>query len=282
MIKHILVPLDGSKFTETAIETAVNLAQNAAGNEGDTCVVEGMGLIDLDQIPSGRFADLVPRDQILRESAHFASDLSKKFQQRAAELGLKPKQIATRQAEGSPFKEIIRESVFSDIIVMGHQCSFPPVNRDYDTMHHLYHAASRPVVVTGKSHHPVQNVVVGMDGTASASRMLYTLLQLNPFPKARIVLTYSERERQEHSLGDFFDRIGQFMDSHGMKAAVAPYGDNLEEEAPEIMRREGAQMLALGAHRGPLFERLADPFNLKESFAQRLLNEIKGALFIVN
>ena len=281
MIKRILVPLDASKFTTTAIRAAVDLAKGASG-KGDPCVVEGLSLVDLDQIPAGRFADMVPRDQIISESKKIATELEQKFKKQATELGLKPEQILTQHAQGSPFQEIIRESVFSDIMVMGYQCSFPPVNRDYDTMHHLYHSASRPVIVTDQDYSPVEAVVVAMDGTASASRMLYTLMHLNPFPKAKVVLTYSERERQEHNLGDFFERVGKSLTSHGMKITISPYKDDLETEAPEIMNRAGAQMLALGAHRGPLLQRLADPFNLKESFAQRLLNEIKGALFIVS
>ncbi|MDH4249080.1 MAG: universal stress protein [Deltaproteobacteria bacterium] len=281
MIKHILVPLDASEFTSSAIAAAASLAKQE-DREGPPCVVQGMGIVDLDQIPTGRFVDLVPRDKIIKESEESAAELTKKFKAQAMALELKSEQITTGMATGSPFQHIIRESVFSDIVVMGHQCSFPPVNRGYDTMHHLYHSVSRPVLLTNRVYAPVEVIMVAMDGTAPASRMLYTLMHLNPYPRARVVLTYSKREMQEYQLETFFQRVAASLVAHGLKTTLAPYREDLESEVPELMRREGAQMLALGAHKEAMLDRLADALILKESLALGLLKQIDGTLFIVN
>lgn len=283
MLKRILVPLDTSEFTVAATHSAALLATTAAGaGTSDGIDLTGLGLVDLDQLPTGRFASLVPREQILAEAEETVRGLVEAFRKRVKEAGVSDDRVHTRQAVGSPFGEIIRESVFNDLIVLGEQCSFPPVHHDYATLRHLYHEASRPILLTRKDFNQVQTVVLAMDGTAPASRMMYTFSQLNPFPGARVVLVHSKAEAEMYKLGGFFTRVEGSLRDHGLDVRTHPVAGELESELPAVVKGEQAQVLAVGIHGTQFMDRIRDPLDLRPHFAQRLLASMDASLFVVH
>ncbi|MDH5752240.1 MAG: universal stress protein [Deltaproteobacteria bacterium] len=282
MLKRILVPLDSSEYSSAAVKLAVQISKTSSAKGPQATTIVGLGVVDLDQIPTGRFADIIDREKLISEAEATAEELMNDFTRKASALGVDEKHLETRKVVGSPFHHIIRESVFTDLIVMGEKCSYPPVHHDYDTMHSLYHSSSRPIILTDTNSREIERVVIAMDGTAPASRMLYTYMQLNPFPKAKVVLTYSLAEKEEYQLDGFFERIAKSLSEHGIDVITRPYQEDLGEEAPEILQEEDAQLLALGAHREHFLERIINPFNLRESLAHKLLRTSKASLFIVN
>ena len=125
MLKRILVPLDSSKFTSAAIRMAANIANREKTREGTEVTLVGLGIVDTDQLPSGRFSSVVDRDQIIADAEQEADGLIAAFKEEVEKQGIPNEQIETKRLSGPPFKLIIRESVFSDLIVMGEKCSFP-------------------------------------------------------------------------------------------------------------------------------------------------------------
>ncbi len=279
MLKRILAPLDSSEFSKAATRMAAHIALRD-GEDGAT--LAGLSIVDLDQIPHGRFANIVPRDQIIADAEKEADELIRSFQKEVQDMGVPPEKVETVKASGSPFREIIRESVFSDMIVMGEKCSFPPVNQDYETLSHLYHEASRPVLITERDFNSVDTVVMVMDGTAPSSRMMYNFVHLNPFPSSQVVLTYSEEEEKEYNLKNFFQRVEAFLSSYGLSVRTKSFPGAVESEISGIVGHEKAQVLALAVHRQHFLEKLSDPLLLRENFATRLLHSVSASLFVVH
>jgi nucleotide-binding universal stress UspA family protein len=282
MLKRILVPLDTSEFTAAATRMAAALADRAQAVVREPVTLMGLGIVDMDQMPTGRFASIVPREEILAEAATSVKGLVETFRRDAQALGLPDAQIETKQVSGSPFGAIIRESVFCDLIVMGEKCSFPPVNQDYETMHHLYHEASRPVVITERNFERVDTVVMLMDGTAPASRMMYNFVHLQPFPRAQVVLAYSKLEEEQFGLRDYFPRVADFLASYHIRVRMHPIAGAVEDEVAGVVNAEKAQVLALGIHREHFLDRLRDPLNIRQNFARRLLGSMAASLFVVH
>jgi nucleotide-binding universal stress UspA family protein len=282
MLKRILVPLDTSEYTTAATRMAAHIANRERDATQEEVILFGLGIVDMDQVPTGRFASLVPREQLLKEAEEKVAELTASFKSQVQALGIHAGSVETATLTGSPFRGIIRESVFCDLIVMGQKCSFPPVNFDYDTMHELYHQASRPIILTDQNFDAVHTVVLAMDGTAPASRMMYAFAHLNPFPQAEVVLSYSRLEEKEYGLQDFFKRVLEFLRSHHYKVRASPYEGEMEADIGGLMEREKAQILAFGIHREDFLTRLSDPLRIRESYAKRLLRSIPGSLFIVH
>lgn len=280
MLKRILVPLDSSQFTTAAIQMAANIATREKTSEGTEVTLVGLGIVDLDQLPSGRFSSVVDRDQIIAEAEQESAELIATFRAEVGKQGIPNEQIETKCLSGSPFNLIIRESVFSDLIVMGEKCSFPPVNQDYETMHNLYHVASRPIILAEHSIKEVETVVMAMDGTAPSSRMMYHYVHSNPFPKSRMVLTFAKSEVEEFGLENYFERVEQFLTSYGLNVSTHPIEGDMEQEIGGVIEKENAQLLALGVHRDHFLSWFSDPLKIRQNFTTRLLRDTSTSLFV--
>ncbi|NIP72791.1 MAG: universal stress protein, partial [Gammaproteobacteria bacterium] len=276
MLKRILVPLDTSEFTDAAIRMAAALANREQAVVKEPVQLEGLGIVDMDQIPAGRFASVVPRDEILSEANTKTTALLEHFTRTAKEHGLPAEQLETKRVEGSPFRQIVRESVFCDLIVMGEKCSFPPVSQDYETMHHLYHEVSRPLIITEQDFKGVDTVVMLMDGTAPASRMMYNYVHLEPFPGAKVVMVYSREEETQYGLTEYFQRVEGFLRDYHLDVRTEVLDGETEDALPRVVNKVGAQVLALGIHREHFLHRFSDPLNIRQVFARRLLHSMSA------
>jgi len=242
----------------------------------------GLGIVDTDLIPTGRFSGVVDRDKILAEAGELRDQLVETFREKVLAAGMPEDRLDLVRAEGSPFREMIRESVFSDLIVMGETCSFPPVNQDYETLKHLYHEASRPILLTHGGDKAAETVVMAMDGTAPSSRMMYNYVHLNPFPQARLVLTYSRREEAGYNLSVYFARVVKYLESFGFSVTENPIDGEMVDDLANVVKSENAQVVALGIQREHFLDRFSDPLGLRQNFAARLLGVMDASLFLVH
>ena len=282
MLKRILIPLDSSEFTPLAIQFAAQIAKTEPRKGKEPVSLLGLAVVDTDQIPVGRFSSLVPREELLAEAQGVAEQLTKQFSTLAARQGMKKNQIEIGTVSGSPFREIIRQGVFSDLIVMTRMCSFPPANHAYDTLNNLYHRSSRPVVITGDRPEQVKNVLMVMDGTAPASRMMYAYAHLDPFPKARLKVLYSREEEARYNLAGFFGKVEAYLKSYHKKVEMEGLPGDLRKGLGAVVKREGAQLLALGIPAEQFLDKFRETLRIKEFPVQRLLRESSASLFTVH
>lgn len=282
MLKKILVPLDASLDTNQGEELALEIATNRARGSGGPASLLGVCIVDTDFLPSGRFASLVPRDKILAEAQEKAAEIVEFFRAELKTAKYPADLVETKIVVGSPFKEIIHHSVFCDLIVMGRRCSFPPLEHDYETLVHLYHRSSRPVVIAGEAPHKVSRVVMAMDGTAPASRMMYAYATLNPFPGAAVKLVFSEQEREAYHLGDFFQQAANFLTSYGVNVEVHPIEGALSGHLPEMVKRENADLLAMGIHAEQFLDKFRETLRLGDFPLQQVIQDSSAALFTVH
>ena len=283
MLRQILVPLDTTSHTPAATRVAADIARNVREAVGrDMVTLLGLGIVDLDQIPTGRFATLVPRDEILAEARASAKALIDAFRGQARAAGVAPENIATHFTEGSPFQAIMHHHVFADMVVMGESCCFPPVAVDYDTLQQLYHRASRPILLTPREPRPVETVVMVMDGTASSSRMMYAYAHLNPFPRAKLVVAHSRLEEEYHSLKDFFDRVQTYLESFKFQVTQERLDGHMVESLPSLVKERGASAIAMGVHAEHFLDKVRNPLHLALPGVQTVFGKTGVSLFTVH
>jgi len=283
MLRKILVPLETSPATAAATELAVQIAQEARKLNGEYRVsLRGLGIVDVDQIPKGRFASLVPTENILAEAHQTAEGLVAAFRKQVLAAGIPESQVETYVTEGGPCQKIIHHHVFTDLVVMSSVCSFPPVLHDYETLVALMFEASRPLIMVPNTLRPVKTVVMLMDGTAPSSRMLYAYAHLNPFPGARLLVVHAENEERSYDLKDFFDRLQEYLASFDIRAERHRLSGTLHETLPDFLRAEKADLVAAGLHREQLLHRFATPLRLMRLRVEDLMQEVGTSLFLVH
>ena len=283
MLKRILIPLDTSEYTDSAIRIAVDMAAQEKAAEAEAVTLIGMGIVDMDQLPKGRFASLVPREEIQREAEAQMQERIAHFRQMALKLGVREQQIQTRLEEGSPFKKIIHSSVVCDMVAMGMRCSFPPINQDYESLSNLIHHASRPIVIADQNYSKIDQVVMIMDGTAPSSRMLYSYAQINPLPLARVIMVYARQEVEKFaSLRGFFEQAASFLQEHRVNVTLRPLDEWDDTRIAALVNAEGAQMIALGVHPTHFMDHLRDPLGMGRLPVENLLLATRASLFTVS
>ena len=283
MLHQILVPLDTKPETTAATRFAAAIARDVRDVLGKEAVtLFGLGIVDLDQLPSGRFSSLVPRERILQEARDQVRALMAEFSREGEKEGISTGFVKTHFTEGTPFTAIMHHHVFSDLVVMGERCCFPPGSVDYDTMANLYHGASRPILLTPDAWRPADTVVMVIDGTAPSSRMLYAYAHVNPFPKARIVLAHSRYEVDFHTLKDFFERVQGYLESFGFSVEQRQLDGHLIEQVPGLVRSVGAGTVAIGVHAEHFLDKIRNPLHLRPTGVQTLFVESGAALFTVH
>ncbi|MBI3991901.1 MAG: universal stress protein [Candidatus Lambdaproteobacteria bacterium] len=283
MLKRILIPLDTSEYTDSAIRIAVDMASQERAAEAEAVTLIGMGIVDMDQLPRGRFSSLVPREEIQRDAEAQVQERIAHFRQIARELGVREENIQTRMEEGSPFKKIIHTSVVCDMVAMGMRCSFPPINQDYESLSNLIHHASRPIVIADQNYQKIDKVVMVMDGTAPSSRMLYAYAQMNPLPLARVIMVHSQEEVAKYaSLRGFFEQAATFLQEHRVTVELRAIDMSDDSKIAELVNAEGAEMIALGVHAAHFMDHLRDPLGLRRMPVENLLHATRASLFTVS
>ena len=282
MLRRILVTLDSSEFTPVAIRFAAAMAQAGQKAKTGTAAVVGLAVVDTDQFPVGRFANIVPREHLLSDARGQAEAILNEFRALASKLGMKKAQVEARTVTGSPFREIIREGVFCDLIVMTRTCSFPPAHNGYDTLTQLFHRSSRPIVIAADTFRPVKKVIMAMNGTAPASRLMYAYAQLNAFPRANLKVVYSEQEEAEYHLTDFFGKVNAYLKSYGLKVELVSLPGNFEENLAAQVKADQADLLAMGIPSEHFLGKFRETLHLQTHGVQRMLEETGAALFTVH
>lgn len=284
MLKRILVVLSASEFTPPAVRMAAEMADVETELEHERVTLVGLSVVDTDLMPSGRFSSLVPREELLAEAQAKAEEVITEFRALTKTLGVRENLIETSCVSGSPFREVIRKGVFCDLIVMGRKSSFPPVYHDYETLPTLFHQASRPVVIVGDTHRPLERVILAMDGTAPSSRVMYHYVHLNPFPKAKLLVIYSKGEEEQYHLTEYFRNVESYLKSFHLDVEMKRLDGEVRNEIVEVVKKEDAQVIAMGIHSEHFLDRFGEALhiNLREDTIEKILRTTSACLFTVH
>ena len=284
MLKRILVVLSASEFTPPAVRMAAEMADVETELEHERVTLVGLSVVDTDLMPSGRFSSLVPREELLAEAQAKAEEVITEFRALTKTLGVRENLIETSCVSGSPFREVIRKGVFCDLIVMGRKSSFPPVYHDYETLPTLFHQASRPVVIVGDTHRPLERVILAMDGTAPSSRVMYHYVHLNPFPKAKLLVIYSKGEEEQYHLTEYFQNVESYLKSFHLDVEMKRLDGEVRNEIVEVVKKEDAQVIAMGIHSEHFLDRFGEALhiNLREDTIEKILRTTSACLFTVH
>jgi nucleotide-binding universal stress UspA family protein len=186
MLRSILVGLDGSPYSRSAVELALRWVQ-----ERDI-LVAGIGVIDEPGIRAGTpvplggdfLKDKVETQKLHEAELHVRQALAQ-FAVRSQHAGTSFKEL---ESTGQPAEQIALAAQRFDLVLLGRQTFFSAADWESSdgTLEAVLKAVSRPVVaVPETSPESAQGVLVAFDGSIHAARtlQLYALLQpLGPAP----------------------------------------------------------------------------------------------------
>jgi nucleotide-binding universal stress UspA family protein len=255
MIRSILIGLDGSPYSETAVALGLQWAQQTGAELVGLAVVDEPGICRPEPTGIGGSAYKHNRDQVVLERARLrARELLDEFSRRSAEANVAHKSL---ERTGVPSEQILAEAEDFDLTLLGLQTFFqfqaPPTGDG--TLERVLRHCPRPVVAVPRNLPNGRSVVVAYNGSPPAVRALEAF-QAAGLDKSREVFVVSVADDEALAArraeeGAQFLRCFQFAAEALPVHSSGPPAERLLEQVEE----RAAYMLVMGAYgRSRLFE----------------------------
>ncbi len=247
MLKSILIGLDGSAYSDVAVELGIQWAKRF-----DALLV-GLGIVDQptickpEPVPLGGGVYKKERDDLLlAEGRRKVREFLDQFEARSAAAGIAYQAI---EDVGLPYVEILRESHRYDLVLLGHETHFHFETTDAadETLWQVLRSESRPVVVAPAQLQPGSSVVVAYNASPQADRALqaFQTSGLDCGDEVHLVCVDEDEAVAIREAG----RGVEFLRPHGIRAVAVgrqPNGSIAATILDEARARQ-ARLLVMGA-----------------------------------
>jgi len=246
MLKSILIGLDGSHYSQVALELGLQWAKRCEA------VLVGLGIVDEptirshEPVPIGGGVFRMERDKDrIAEARGKVERFLDSFNEQCDRAGVSCKVI---DEAGLPFAEILRQSHRYDLVLLGHETHFHFETHDKadETLWRVLRRDSRPVAIAPPQLEPGSSVVLAYDESPQADRALQAFQASGlDFGEEVVVLCIGTTEEQA---GGQAEEAVEYLQSHGIRAAScprmssAPTGQIILEE----VRNRRARLLVMG------------------------------------
>lgn len=265
MIKRILVALDPDQDTPAATRYATDIAARTDAR------VSGLATIDTGAIaaqigPGGavgaaHYAE-ISRSHMIEEARSTARELVERFDS-ALEFAHLPHE--KRVAEGTPFEQVIEETKYNDLLVIGRVPHFfyNRPDQETNTLARIVKQGLSPTLVVGEEYHPVKRVIIAYDGSAPSARTMHRFAQLRPFGtnvSVEIVNVRSGDSASKRRESELLLRLaGDYLREHGFDNVMVTslVGDSPGTLLINHAQKSGVDLIVAGAHAVSAARRIA-------------------------
>jgi nucleotide-binding universal stress UspA family protein len=275
MLRSILIGLDGSAFSDAAVELGVRWARRF-----DALLV-GMGVIDAPTITraeplplgAGYYKEHLDEARLGRARRHVEQFLEK-FTLACSKEGVSAKLL---EDVGVPHEQIMLEAQRYDLVLLGQETHFHFLTQETacETLQKVLHNTPRPVVVVPQQVPPAGAVVVAYDGSLQAARALQSFQTsgLAADREVHIVSIDSTHDGADRRAG----RAVEFLGFHDIKAHTHPIATSASPAGVLLdqIAKLNAGLLVMGAYGQPTLREF-----LLGSVTRTLLKDAKIPLFL--
>jgi nucleotide-binding universal stress UspA family protein len=253
MIKRILVPLDPSPFTDSALEVATMIARTNDAEITGLVVLDIPGIKkSIGPIPLGGlyYAEKIEKSKV-NDAEERITQLLKNFKEKCENSRVKYKEA---KSQGSPSECILDQSIYYDAVVIGLRTHFHFETQDKpgDSLDELLDETITPVYgVPEKLDIPnipeeKIKVLIPFDGSFPAARAMQRFAQLANPDLFKITLVTSEETRVNANY--YLDESEAFLNAHGFTNIRKEWTTESIISAIENKYLNWANLVVVGAH----------------------------------
>jgi nucleotide-binding universal stress UspA family protein len=248
MIRSILLGVDGSEHSQTALELGIRWARQA------NALLVGIGVIDE---PAIRHAGAVPLgggqfkkerdDTLVHEATVRIEQFLSRFAIRCADAGVACKVL---EDVGAPAAHIAVEAQRFDLILLGRKTHFASLVQDAPcpTLSQVLHASPRPVVRAPETLDSDGPIVIAYDGSLQAARTVFAFAATGLGENREIHVVSLHQDRVEAARRG--DRAIEYLAARGLPATL--HADQCAgDEAERLLaaaEKHRAGLLVMGAY----------------------------------
>jgi len=248
MLRSMLVGVDGSAYSTTAMELGICWAQRW------DAVLVGLGIVDAptickaEPVSLGATAYKVQRDEMLLADAHHkVAQFLEHYKQRCTAAGVT---YQVCQEVGSPTECLLLEATQYDLILLGQQTffHFETQAKPDETLHTVVKQSPCPVIAVPAALPEGRAAVIAYDGSPHATRALHMFqaLGLDSAYDVHVVCVDAQQKRAacyaEHAMA--------FLHGHNITAQAHALATSAEpaEVLLEQVRKLDAGLIVMGAY----------------------------------
>lgn len=275
MIRRILLPLDSSKYTQTGLQYAVELAKRYDAE------INGMVVLDLPGINDSigpyvaggvEFAELF-RQKELEQAKEHIENLLKVFSKTCQENNVKHKEF---EYQGTPSNNIIKESFFFDLLIAGmrNYFHFDPSSASEESLEKILTHTITPILAVPDRMHILKKVLLICDGTPSSARALQRFSHIAEKSTFHINLLATMKDEKEAKF--FLNRAKAYLETYSITNISTEWSPNPSREMLEEKFLKDIDLIVFGIHQHKTIKEF-----IIGDLATFLIRENKWPLFIV-
>lgn len=275
MIHRILTPLDNSTYTQTAIKYSCEIARKRKA------VVTGMVVLDLLEIekkigpiaPGGiALAELLEKKELMEAQKHIETLTE------SLSSACKSYRVAHNEfkEQGSPSKNIIKESFFFDLLIIGMRTffHFETSDRPGDSLDEILDHTITPILAVPQSFQQLKKVLVVLDSTPASVRALQRFAHFAENADYEITLLM---EHKDETYARFYlKRAEEYLNCYGLNRITSEYINRSVIDEIDTNYMDKSDLIVVGMHQHKTLKEF-----VVGSLPKYLIKENKKALFIV-
>lgn len=250
MIRHIMIGLGGSLFTDVAIRRAVEIAALHKASITGVAVINVERLSRVGPVPLGGDAFA----QKMRERQLTVSRDSIRQSEVALEDACRHAGIACRidRQYADPFERMIALSRYSDLIVFGlrslfdcdwrSECGLTTEPRE--SILRLVSSGVRPLVAVSPSYRPVRSALIAYSGSMGSATAMRQFVQLCPWPDLRLGIVHFENQAGHGAR--LLDEAQTYCKAHGVEVQTAVLTGEARSGLLDYARENDYDLVVLG------------------------------------
>jgi len=247
MLKRILVALDGSAFSKTSVDYACQIAK------AQKAQLTGIAVIDLPDIeksigpvPLGAtyYAERIEHRKV-EEAKQQARAILKDFTQTCKQRRVQGRALAK---EGQPFKVIIEESKYHDLVILGLKTFFRHgvMKEPGDTLEKLLKQGIKPALAVPEAYRPIQRILIAYDGSIQAAKAAQQFLQSELWKNRKVTLLNVNDDAAKGEA--LLRKLGEYFKSYGIASTKLCRSGDPAEGILNYAAESKADLLVIGAY----------------------------------
>ncbi|GJM25653.1 MAG: universal stress protein UspA [Phycisphaerae bacterium] len=250
MSRRIVVGLDGSEYSDSAIRVACAAAEAFDGVLVGVAVVDQPGIEASSRgggIGSSHYAKAV-REQRLTSAEVRTDNLLDEFEATCKSANVR---YELAHHHGVPFQAIVDESRYADLIVVGIRTNFHPETRDEhgDTLRRLMQSGVCPVLAVPKDAGLPKRAVIAYDGSIHSARAMREFVQLGsvrPDHGNLILLHVGESSKSEDHVQ--LTRAHKYIAGYDFDVELVRRDGHPDEVIEQVAEEHAPCMVVIGAY----------------------------------
>ncbi len=242
----ILLGLDGSTYAEAAKRYACEIA------ESQNATITGVAIIDLPGIQSssgpvplgGAHYEVQREEHLLEETEKKAIAILEEFAHTCESRNIK---FELRADTGSPFSEIIEESKFHDLTVIGKKSFFGYTDHEsFGTLEKILKNGLTPVLAVPDTVRPIKKVVIAYDNSVPAAKVVHMFLLLGIWNDCDITLLHVRDNVEEAE--KLLDNLSKFFQGYGIQPQAVTQSGIPDPVIKSYISENDIDLLVMGAY----------------------------------